>query len=152
MKLIIFLFLFTSFGVIASSQSTEGKKKTTIIEHEAYQSIYKREYRVFNDILNQIFFDTDCKTNLYIESLKKEGLFRKGKFIGHFDYKCFGSSIKDINIFFDVYPYDEESISLIEITNKDGSKTSRSVCWGHGDDFISCDRFFRNEEIKFNFK
>lgn len=150
MKMI--LIALSTFCLISQTQAytTLITKKTDIIEHRAYQSIFKNEYKVFNDILSQIFFETDCKTQLSLKSLQEETLFKKGKFIGVFKFKCMGNKIKDINLFFDVYPYDGESISKIEIIKYNNKKEVKEVCWKHYEDFISCEGLI-DRNTKFNF-
>jgi len=126
-------------------------KKTKVIEHRAYQSIFAREYNVFDDLLDQVLSDTSCKTDIYLQSLQKETLFKKGKFIGHFDYKCYDNSISDINVFLDVYAYDEISISAIEVKYSNGKREFKKICWSHYSDFVSCERYIDENNIKYNF-
>lgn len=147
--LIIVGILSTVFQV--SAYSKIETRKTSIVEHRAFQSIFKREYKIFDNLLSQIFFDTDCKVKLTLDSIQKEGLFKKGKFVGIFKFNCMGGEIKNINLFFDVYPYNEISISKIEIIKFNSEREIKSICWSHFGDFISCNGLV-DENTKYNFQ
>lgn len=68
--------------------------------------------------------DYGCQSKAKIKVIKGPGLFSKGEFFGSFESSCYNPTIKDINVYFEVYPYDEESAAVVEVVLKIEKRSS----------------------------
>lgn len=128
------------------------KKSTGVVKHSAYQSIYKHNYDYLGQVLSAYLGKHGCIFNLEFKGLKQEGVFSKGEFIGSFTASCYNKNIKDINLFFEVYPYDEETNAIIEIVDMKGASIKDTACWKHSGSQLNCDYLYDLERSKYNFK
>jgi hypothetical protein len=157
LKNLILAFLITSsFGIHAQTGARvadlQVKKNTGIVEHTAFSKFYQFEYRNLNVVLENVLKKYGCYSKAKIEVIKEPGLFSKGKFIGSFYADCFNKKIKDINLFFEVYPYDEESAAVVEVIFKDGKREIQADCWNFRGNQIYCSPEDMIGASGFNFK
>lgn len=82
--------------------------------------------------------DYGCQSKAKIKVIKGPGLFSKGEFFGSFESSCYNPTIKDINVYFEVYPYDEESAAVVEVVLKNGKSEVHTDCWNFQGKSFKC--------------
>lgn len=127
------------------------KKATDVVEHTAYQSIYKHSYVYLDQVLRQKLMEYGCMFSIRLVSIKKEGLFNKGQFRGAFEAQCYNNDIKDINFFLEIYPYDDETSSVLEIVTKNGKSRKIINCWRYDGIKLDCSSLMNLPRSKYNF-
>jgi hypothetical protein len=143
MKFALIAFMLTlSIGASAQNGARvpdiKVKKTTGVVKHTPYTSFYQTGYRNLNTVLSEVLTDYGCQTKANIKVIKEPGLFSKGEFIGSFEASCYNPTIKDINVYFEVYPYDEESAAVVEVVFKNGSKKVKADCWNFQGKDLKC--------------
>lgn len=148
MKKLLVVLLAMSVSAMAQVADYSVKKSTGVVKHSEYQSFFETGYSNFRGVLSETLSDFNCTSKVGFQSLREDSLFRKGEFIGSVEISCFNKNMKEVNVFFQVFPRDEENVSVIEVVLNNGKKERIVNCWDmQGKDF-ECEA---QNKIEFNF-
>lgn len=109
------------------------KLQTDPIIHKTYTQIHTMNYRQLEKNLKDLFTD-HCQISLSAQVITEikpslSSLFKKGQYVGAFEAKCVDTTIQNIELYFEVFPHDEESNSRLIVTYFNGKKDIFYSCW-----------------------
>lgn len=128
------------------------KKTTGIVRHSAYSHFYVSGYKNLNIVLTDTLSKYGCQSKANIDIIEEPGIFSKGQFVGSIEINCYNPTIADINVYFEVYPHDEETASVVQVTLKNGKKENFADCWNFQGRDLKCKAQEMINVYGFNFK